>query len=101
MMNVPGYEQLAGVLEQAYDQAATGKGKERHANNLPFHDQRIQGISDLIGTERGLAYQAMKKITEGMDLPTQEAMERELLGAIVYVAAMIIWRRRHGGDSHA
>lgn len=99
MMNEPGYEQLADVLKAAFDQAARGKGKERHANGLPFHEQRIQGISSLLNSDRGLAYQAIKKITEGMDLPTPEAVEKELLGAIVYTAAIIVWRRQNCGKA--
>ena len=41
-MNEPGYESLAQVLQEAYDQAARGKGAERHANDLPFDQQPMQ-----------------------------------------------------------
>ncbi|QNJ57361.1 hypothetical protein Dolphis_55 [Pseudomonas phage Dolphis] len=92
---VPGYEQLEAVLREAYEQASAGKGADRHANGLPFHEQRMQGISDLLNSERGMAYQVCKKIAEGIDLPSDAAVERELLGAIVYTAGIIIWRRRH------
>lgn len=92
--NVPGYEQLAEVLEAAYHQAARGKGAERHADGLPFHQQPMQTGSDLLGTDAGLAFQAIKKIREGRKFEEFDRLERELLGAIVYVAGMIIWNRR-------
>lgn len=90
-MEVEGYEELKRVLLLAFDQAARGKGKERHANDLPFHQQPIQTISDLIQSPGGLAYQIMKKTQEALSLPTIERQRRELLGAIVYTAALIIW----------
>lgn len=94
-MNTPGYEQLAAVLQAAFDQAANGKGAERHANDLPFHEQRMQGISGLLNTDGGMAYQVCKKILEARDMP-HAARERELLGAIVYTAGMVIYHRgRH------
>lgn len=91
---VPGYEMLRNVLEQAYDQAARGKGKERHANNLPFHEQPMQ----MIARQTGLGFitgQAMKKIGEshGMD---KDAAVRELLGAIVYAAGAVIFLAAQG-----
>lgn len=92
--DVPGYEQLAEVLEAAYDQAAKGKGAERHADGLPFHEQPMQTGSDLLGTDAGLAFQAIKKIREGRGFEEFDRFERELLGAIVYTAGMIIWRKR-------
>lgn len=90
---VAGYEKLAAVLEAAYDQAANGKGKERHANDLPFHNQRMQTISGLLGSDSGMAFQAVKKLTEGMQFDDYERFERELLGAINYIAGIIIYRR--------
>jgi hypothetical protein len=98
VMNTPGYERLAGVLVRAFDQAASGKGKERHANDLPFDEQPMQSISDLIGTEAGMAFQAIKKIQESGRLPTREAKVRELLGAIVYVSGMVIWLEDNAVD---
>lgn len=96
-MNVPGYEQLAEVLKAAYDQAANGKGKERHANDLPFPEQRMLGISRLLDSDGGMAYQACKKVTEARGLK-HDARERELLGAIVYIAGMVIFHRERARD---
>jgi len=99
-LNTPGYEQLAAVLQAAFDQAAAGKGAERHANGLPFHEQRMQTISALLDSDAGMAFQVCKKVTEGMRLP-HEARERELLGAIVYIAGMVIFHRQRQPKAEA
>jgi len=98
-MNVKGYEQLAAVLHAAYDQASKGKGAERHADSKPFHEQPMQTGSDLLGTDAGLAFQAIKKIREGSTFSEFDRFEREMLGAINYIAGMVIWRRRHQSDA--
>lgn len=86
-----GYEGLVEVLVQALEQAQSGKGAERHGNGLRFEDQRMLAITRLLNNERGLAYQACKKVAEGLDLPTHEARVKELLGAINYIAGIIIF----------
>lgn len=87
-LTVPGYEDLAGVLRQAYHQAAGGKGADRHAGGQPFDAQPMQTICDLVG--RGFALgQAIKKIQESQRMEP-DAAKRELLGAIVYLAGAII-----------
>ena len=91
----PGYEQLVQVFAAAHDQAAYGKGKERHANGLPFHEQRMQGISDLVGSPDGMVYQLVKKTTEGLQFDSPGKREHELLGALNYLAGVVIWLRRH------
>lgn len=96
-MSTPGYEELADVLYDAYIQASAGKGLERHANDLPFHKQRMQGISDLLDSPDGLTFQAIKKVTEGMGMSNPDATIHELLGAIVYISGAIIWLRRQDG----
>lgn len=85
------YIRLAAVFDLAYDQAANGKGHERHANGLPFHDQRMQRIARLQGSAKGMAYQVHKKIEEALELPTRSAKIRELLGAINYLAGVVIF----------
>lgn len=95
LRSAPGYEQLVEVFTAAHDQAAYGKGKERHANDLPFHEQRMQTISDLVGSPDGMVYQVTKKMTEGLQFDNPEKREHELLGAIVYLAGIVIWLRRH------
>ena len=96
-MTAPGYESLAAVLQAAFNQAAEGKGAERHANGKPFHEQPMQVGSDLLGTDAGLAFQAIKKLREGSAFEELERWEREALGAINYIAGMVIWRRRQAG----
>lgn len=96
-MNAPGYEQLADVLARAYDQAARGKGRERHANDKPFHLQPMQDLIRLHGV--GFATgQASKKASEALGLPTVERQVAELLGAIVYLAGAVIALERQAAD---
>ena len=88
-----GYEQLAAVLQDAHDQAAYGKGDERHANGLPFHEQRMQQISTQLDSDKGMAFQVCKKMTEGMQFDDHARREAELLGAINYLAGIVIYHR--------
>ena len=87
------YRSLAGVLVEAYHQAQSGKGKERHANDLAFEAQPMQAISDMLGSDKGMAFQACKKIVEATNMQNLPAFEREILGAINYLAGMIIFNR--------
>lgn len=83
-----GYEKLDDVLARAFQQASQGKGKERHANDLPFHEQPMQQIANQVG--RGfLLGQAIKKLVESQGLPPEKAVA-EQLGAICYIAGSII-----------
>jgi hypothetical protein len=88
------YESLSDVLDSAYEQASEGKGKERHAGNgLSFLDQPMQTISKLLNTSDGLSFQVCKKVTEAKSMETLAQKERELLGAIVYTAGIIIYEQ--------
>jgi len=94
---IPGYEKLAEVLLAAYQQAGAGKGKERHAyGEDPFHEQDICTEARTLGLAAP-AFQARKKIKEALRLyelyGTDEA-KPDLLGAINYIAAMIIAMER-------
>lgn len=89
-MNIqPGYESLAGVLQRALDQAQTGKGAERHANELPFIKQPMQTIAGQVGVAF-LTGQAIKKTQESQCLPEGRDVA-ELLGAINYLAGAILF----------
>lgn len=88
--SAPGYEALAEVFERAFVQASHGKGRERHSQDKPFHEQPMQTISDLLESDAGMAFQAIKKIREARGLAGRDARIRELLGAINYVAGMVI-----------
>ena len=85
----PGYEQLANVLQDALDQAQAGKGSQRHANGKPFLEQPIITDGRACGLA-GPAFQARKKILEALHCPYEERAVQDLLGAIVYTAAMVI-----------
>ncbi len=88
-MDATGYEALENVLLRAYNQAARGKGKERHARDEePFDEQVIQDMAKRFGVGALLA-QAFKKSEESQRLPRERAVN-ELLGSIIYLAAAII-----------
>lgn len=84
------YAPLRAALLGALEQAAYGKGRERHANDLPFLSQPLFDTmrSHGVGFATG---QAAKKLAEshGMD---SDAAVHEIYGAIVYAAAAAIWR---------
>ena len=85
----PGYQPLANVLQAALDQAQAGKGSQRHANGRPFLEQPIITDGRACGLA-GPAFQARKKILEALNCPDEERAVQDLLGAIVYTAAMVI-----------
>ena len=93
MNAVKGYEKLVAVYQDAHDQAAKGKGDERHANGQPFHEQRMQQISGLLRSSDGMAFQAIKKLTEGLQFEDHARREAELLGALNYIAGIVIYYR--------
>ena len=82
------YDRLSGILQRAYNQAAIGKGAERHANELPFDQQPMQKVISLYGIGFALG-QAAKKMQEAQRMDTDPAIN-ELLGAINYIAGAII-----------
>lgn len=89
----PNYDALLSVLMDAYDQAANGKGADRHGRGLNFEDQDMLTIMDNVGIGFG-AGQAIKKIVEGIRLNDVQC-RKELLGAIVYLAGTILWVNKH------
>jgi hypothetical protein len=86
------YTPLTRVLEAAHAQASSGKGVERHGNGRDFTSQPIMEIGRMVGPGFALG-QAMKKAQEAAGMiqrGERDAAERELLGAIVYVAAAVV-----------
>ena len=94
-MDVLGYDTLADVLRRAYDQAARGKGADRHANGKPFSQQPMQDLIHLYGIGFALG-QAAKKAEEAQRMDREPAV-RELLGAINYLAGAVIALERDEG----
>ena len=92
---VEGYDCLGDVLARAYEQAAVGKGAERHASGKPFDDQPMQHLIELYGIGFALG-QAGKKMQEAQRMD-KDAAVRELLGAINYIAGTIIYLEKHHG----
>jgi hypothetical protein len=82
------YDSLSIVLMEAFNQAAYGKGKERHASGDPYEQQPCCSIARKVGVGFPLG-QAMKKIEESLRLEGERGIN-ELLGAINYIAAAII-----------
>src|SRR5699024_5730590 len=86
------YHDLARVLAAAFQQASRGKGAERHGNGRAFREQRMFTITEGMGTEAGLIFQANKKSQESMAME-KDAAVRELAGAIVYLAGAMLCRQ--------
>jgi hypothetical protein len=94
-MDDQNYAALRIALEEAFDQAAHGKGKDRHANNKAFTQQPIMEITRMVGPGYPIG-QAMKKGQEAMTMFSRVdryKAQAELLGAIVYLAAA--WTLMH------
>jgi hypothetical protein len=85
----PKYKSLYLTLMSAFDQAATGKGKERHANDKSFESQPICQLTRDLGLAFPLG-QASKKILESVNMRNTDFALKELKGAIVFLAAAII-----------
>lgn len=89
VFDVPGYEELADALVEAYHQAARGKGQERHGLGKPFMDNPIMKEVRELGPA-SLVYQVRKKSREAMNLPLHMA-KNEMLGSMIYSAALYLY----------
>jgi hypothetical protein len=85
----PEYSDLFEVLRDALEEAQEGKGAVRHGNGLSFMDQPALTITRAVGLGFPLG-QAMKKIQESQRMDP-DAAKRELLGAINYLAAAVLF----------
>lgn len=95
------YKELSGVFNKALEQASYGKGKERHANNLPFEKQRMQTLTDAFGLGFTLG-QAAKKCAEAKGMAARDDLQAakfELLGALNYIAGAYIHIDNNGGSN--
>lgn len=90
------YLPLLRTFLGALEQAAYGKGRERHANDLPFVEQPILTMARMLDSDAGLAQQVIKKTVEARSLPTKQARINELRGTLVYAAAMILFEEMYG-----
>lgn len=109
ILSPKGYESLVQVLGDALEQAAGGKGAERHGNGLPFSAQPMQTMGFLLHSSQGMRYQVLKKVQEANTQldnarisqdpdkikQAKEFAEKEMLGAINYLAGAIIFERSH------
>ena len=92
------YLPLLRTFLGALEQAAYGKGRERHANDLPFTEQPILTMARMLDSDAGLAQQVIKKTVEARSLPTKQARINELRGTLVYAAAMILFEEMYGAE---
>lgn len=89
------YAPLKAVLNEAYAQSVTGKGRERHVRAgrpTPFDRQPILEIARMVGPGFGLG-QVIKKAQEAAGMigrGQRPHASAELLGCIVYAAATIV-----------
>ena len=95
------YTALRNVLDAAYNQAAHGKGAERHADGKPWTEQPIFTVAGQVGDGFN-AGQAIKKIQEAQQMAARgehtKAMH-EVLGAIVYAASLhVLWEKEAKRD---
>lgn len=87
------YMALAVVLQAALDQAAKGKGRERHSDDKAFTEQPIMEIARMLGDTGGHSYQIMKKAQEANRMVHRrqfEAAKAEFYGVINYAAAAVL-----------
>ncbi len=87
------YRLLHDALMAAFGQASEGKGRERHANGLPFERQPILEITRMVGAGFPLG-QVMKKAQEAQGMAKRGEFSHargECLGIINYAAAAVIW----------
>lgn len=100
-----GLAYFSSVLQEAFDQVASGKGAQRHAGGQQLLDQPWLAIAKTAGNGF-LTGQAIKKLMEASSLLGTEgypssAFERELLGAIAYTAFAVMHKRlQDEQDSH-
>jgi hypothetical protein len=91
------FHPLELIFEQAVKQASEGKGSERHGSKNDFLKQQWVTLAETHGVGF-LTGQAQKKLTEAVTNKTADNFdwyERELLGAINYIA-MAILKEKHG-----
>lgn len=84
----PSIEDVRGILSEAYDQTANGKGRERHETEGGIEEQPAMEISRRVGIGFLLG-QAIKKLMEQARLPPEMA-RNEILGAMNYLTFAII-----------
>ena len=92
---IEGKHPLERIFELALEQATKGKGEERHGNGTDFTDQPWVGLAKAHGSGF-LTGQAQKKIMEAVANREETNYlwyEREILGAINYLAMNLIYEK--------
>ncbi len=86
------YKMLSDVYKSALNDASDGKGKARHADDNPYEEQPIMWIEKYFKSYQ--LGQAVKKMHESQRLSKEDAIN-ELLGAINYIAAKVIYLKEN------
>ena len=93
------FHPLESVFNDAVAQATNGKGEERHGQGIPFLDQKWYRVAESHGIGF-LSGQAQKKLEEAMNYYHKKGIdfdrawwEREMLGALNYVAMAVLFDR--------
>ena len=89
---LPGYEDVAEVLDWALSQTQSGKGKQRHATNEAFKDQEIMQNCRKCGMG-AMTHQIRKKCLEAQRLAENGEYEKamaDVLGDIIYSVALYL-----------
>lgn len=97
ILDAEGYDKLADILHAAFLQASAGKGKTRHANDLPFEKQPMQQVAHLhgIGFITGQVTKKLKEAQGMLERGETAAAIHEMLGAIVYTAGAAVYVNEH------
>lgn len=86
-------------LQKTFDacilQVTKGKGVRHGGGETSFFLQPWHTIAQQTGPG-GLVFQGMKKAGEACSKPDKDTFERELLGAIVYLAMAYLFVQEHG-----
>ena len=91
MMNHP----LFPIFLQALDQVMHGKGERHGGKTTPFMQQPWLHYANMHGSGF-LTGQAAKKLEEAVTTKKGEALEQELLGAIVYTGMAVLKHQMDG-----
>lgn len=86
---------LSSVFKSAIEQTTDGKGMQRHGRDIPFLDQPWYEIANThgIGFLSGQAEKKLREAMSNMGKSDNDWWEKEMLGAINYIAMAVLYRR--------
>lgn len=86
---------LMGVYQAAIAQANHGKGEERHGKGTPFLQQPWVDLAKThgVGFLTGQADKKLREASTNIDVASNDWWEKEMLGALNYIAMAILHRK--------